>query len=482
MALSEAKLAIQDGGLGILQATGDQVVCKVGLCTLGTPLTPYFLTDQSQVLSVLGYGPLADACVAALQIPGNGGVLAVPVTQTTAGTAGSTAKANAVTTPGTGTYTFGGAPNDAYQFQAKVVTAGTNLAAATGAFVLSVDGGKTFGPPIAIPVGGVYTIPTTGATLTFVDGSGTSYQVNDTATSQAVAPAFTNADMIAAIQAANTNTSLLDFALIHVVGQAATVSASATQFAALDGLMSTFEAGFNYYRAYIEIADDTDANIASAFAAVLSSSKRVGAVAGFVDLAEQDSTIRRRHAAWAALARAGAVKASEDLGKVKTGGLRNVQKLYRDESTATTPLDTLGILTLRTYKGRTGQYFVSRPNLMVASTSDYRLLQRGRVSDIAAKIIRNKGLNLLRDDVPVNNATGFILEEVAQAYEADFKTALDGALLEKRDASATKASIRRNTNLLSDPTIYVTFTVTPKSTVEQVSGTLAFKNPALVAV
>lgn len=471
MSLSQAQLTIQDGALGLVPSTGDQVQAKIGVSTAGTSNQPALVTNPNQAATLFGAGPLVKAAQAALAIPGNGGVVMCKVPGTVAAVVGSTTAGGA--NIGTGTYTFGGTPNDAYDFALKVLADGVNLAAATATFQVSVDGGDTYGQVLAVPVGGVYTIPGTLATLTFVNGgSGTSFKAGDTATASGTAPGFSTNDLLTGVDAVAAGVN--DVFLMHAIGQATSISNALAVCAALSTKLVSLAALYKYYRGVVEAPHDTDANIIAAAVSVVA--PRVMLCADFEELSELDGTLRKRHSAWSVTARAGAVRPGEDLGRVRSGPLLNVQGLYRDEE-ATPALDAARLTTLRRITGKLG-YFISAPQMLEALGSDYGLLQFGRIIDIAAKIIHGKATNLLRDDLEVDPLTGHIAEDAARSIEQDIVDALTAGLVQKKNAQKATVLIDRSTNLITSPTIDIAYRVIPRGYALQLTGTLALQNPA----
>jgi hypothetical protein len=84
---------------------------------------------------------------------------------------------------GTGSISLSGSPSLPYpKVILKIITSGD---LGTGAFRYSLDSGSTFSGSIGIPGGGVYSIPSTGVSVTFISGpagGGTSFVVDDTFT------------------------------------------------------------------------------------------------------------------------------------------------------------------------------------------------------------------------------------------------------------------------------------------------------------
>jgi hypothetical protein len=473
MALSQATLKILDGGLGIAPATGDQVQAKIGTSSAGPINMPQLVLSTKTASDLFGTGPLVEAAIAALQVPGSGGVFMCRVPSTVAGVVGTVAPGTGNT--GSATYTVTGTPLDAYDLTVKIVAGGANLAAGTAQFQLSLDGGDSFSDVLQVPVGGSYAIPGTGLTLGFVNGgTGTSFVAGDTASVGVSAPGYSSGDLMTAVDAVVNNGQPLF--LVHAVGQASTMANAMALAASLSSKLTAQEAAFHYVAGVIELPADTDAAIKTAKGT--SAFPRVMLVADFVELAELDGTIRKRHAAWPVTARAGSVRAAEDLGRVKSGPLLNVTRLYRNEET-TPGLEAAGITTLRSVAGKSG-FYVASPQMAEAVGSDYSLLQFRRVIDIAAKVIRSRATDLLRDDLPIDK-TGTIDEAFARSVESELKTSLSVALVETNNASIVSVALDRTGNILSTNTVDISYRIVPKGYAFQLTGTLGFTNPALAA-
>jgi hypothetical protein len=200
------------------------------------------ITSTKQAKEVFGGGPLPEAIAVAIA-QGAGLVYAVRANASVAGTIGTVQK----TGTGTGNLSVTGSPNDAYEVVVRITRAG---ARGTAAFIYSLDGGDTYSPEIAVPSSGTYALPGTGITLTFTDGaSGTSFEVGDTYTFTTTAPAYSLADLNAAIDALFTQAQLR-YQFVHVVG-----AATPTVAAAVDARMGEAAQAHRYIWAMLEAQD-----------------------------------------------------------------------------------------------------------------------------------------------------------------------------------------------------------------------------------
>ena len=479
-------LLVEDGALGVSQASPESVHVKIGISTAGTVNQLYTFTSDKQVTGTLGSGPLADAVAYALDVAG-GPVLAIRANASTAGSYSAvTASNTGGTKTSTGTMTVANAtgsttPNDAYSVQISIVTAGTLGAAA---FTYSLDGGNTFSPTIAVPSGGTYTIPGTGFTLTFTPGAGPNYfAVGDQFAFTTVAPSWTLTDLTNALNVLFASPTLWSF--IHVVG-----TATATIAAGVDVLMTSAqnqnEFGFCLLEAR-DISSTTDTgseqtwitNLSTTeWGSFASASERVGAFAGFCQLTSSlTGQVNRRSGAWTLAARLAKVKPQEHAGRVATGSIPGVTAIYHDEA-ALPGLDAAGFCTFRTHRGRAGFYFTAG-RLMVAPGSDYTYIENRRVMDKASLYARQALMKYENAEVRVSAATGTILEQEAQQIENYVKGIVDSNVTSQGNCSATTARLNRTDNILSTRATTLTLRVLPKGYLSYLTLDVGFNNPKL---
>lgn len=474
MSLPEANLAIKDGGLGVAADSSTGTQAFVGTCSSGTANTEYQFTDSQTMKDTLGTGPLVEQAANVLAAAG-GVVLCVKAPSSTAGAAGS------VTPTKTGTATLGvtGGALDSYDVKVVAVQGGATLAAGTATFKYSLDGGRSYSSEIAVPTSGVYAIPETGLTLTWTYSTGTAFVAADQWVFTTSSPTFTLLEMGAALDVVlNSNTKVFQ---VHVVGAPTTPADAAALAAALDTKMSSAETSkFRYLNGLCECPEDTDANVKSAFASFSTTRVSVGAGYCYLTSSVKTGVQYKRNIAWAASARASAVPPHEDLGKVKTGPLKFVQSLVRDEF-KTPGLDQARFITARTHIGRPGA-FITNPRVMSGPTSDYKYLQHRRVMDIASAAVRDAQLEYLNDSVRVNKDTGLILEEDARSMEAFIERKLRDAVTAPGHASDVQVLVDRTTNIISTSELKVTYRVIPLAYAKFISGTISFFNPALAPV
>lgn len=469
--IPEASVAIRDGGLGLNDANDNGIPAFVGACSSGTVNTPYTFNDQQTVRDTLGTGPLVEQLCNVLDAAG-GPVIGCRAPSSTAGAAGST------TPTKTGTATLGvtGASLDAYDVLVEIITGGATLVAGTASFRYSLDGGRTFSPEIAMPTSGVYVIPGTGLTLTWTYVSGTAFVAGDKWTFTATAPSYTLSEAQTAMDALIQDGSL-SFFIIHIVGAAGSAADAATMFAAVEAKMvaaaSTY---YRFARAIIDGPTDTDANLKAAFASTAGTRTMVSGGTAYV-LSRVTGVAHLRPAAWVVVARAAAVPAHEDLGKVRTGPVTNVHSIVRDEY-KTPGLDAAGFVTLRTHVGKIG-YYVTHGRVKTSPGSDFKYLQYGRVIDIACTAIRSAQLDYLNDEIRVSKTSGRIIEADAKNVEENIEAKVRTAVTEPGHASALTVTLDRTINVLSTQKLVMRYRIVPLSYAKTIEGDVALENPAL---
>jgi hypothetical protein len=362
---------------------------------------------------------------------------------------------------------------DAY---AVVVTIGIGGALGTATFTYSLDGGNNVSGAIATPGGGKYSIPNTGVVLTFA-GTFTAADTYSFATTTATA---SNTDVTNAFTA--TLGSAVQWGFAHVAATPASAAAAATTAATIDAQMTIAQLAYRFVFTVMECPTvEIDTTIIAAFNAF--SSTRVCVCVGDVGAVSPiNGRVLRRNNAWVFSAHLAGIGAGEDPAFVGSATpVKNVVSLYPNfGSTSWTPdtLDANRFVTMRTLAGKQG-YFITNGNMMSPNGSDFNLVQRRRVMDIACTVTRTALLDYLSGSVRVNKATGFIDERDAQKIEGRVNSILRDALVAPGFATAGTCVLNRTTNLLSTSTEPVSVRVVPLAYLKTIAVTMGFSNPAL---
>ncbi len=474
MSLPDATLSITDGALGLIAESSTGVQVKIGNSSIGTANAVMSIGTLDLLTETYGTGPLVEAAARVLAVAG-GPVICIKTPNSTPGEASAVVQDG----DGDGIVTVAGAALDAYTVSVEITAAADVLEDATGAFRYTLDDGLTWSAEIALPIAGTYELPATGLTLTFadaVDDVTLNWVVGDLYEFTATGPMSTLEEISTAVQAAAD--ADLDFEFIHVVGPAEDIEGTAAAFAAFDILIASMETNYRFVHLIMECADDTDANILSAFNAL--SSSRISVGAGLANISSPLSgRVFKRNAAWVQSERTSQVVVSEDCAWVGRGAVRGVVSLDRDER-RTPGLDAGRLSTLRTHIGLPG-FYITNARMASAPTSDFRYAQHRRVMDLACKTVRAAQLPYLSQSVRVDKVTGLIDERDALAIEARIEGQLRAAVTQPGYASDVSVLVDRSVNILSTETLVVKYRVLPLGYLKHIEGEIGFTNPALAA-
>lgn len=486
MALPRVKTEVTDGALGLVSPGGENVAVLVGACTSGTLNVLQSFGDPTALKQTLTSGPLAEAAAFVLARAG-GTVYVVRVPSSVAGAAGAVTKVEATGKDSEGTLTVAGAALDAYSVRVEVLADGATLAGGGATFRYSLDyssvdpSSAVYSPTYPVPTSGTFVVPGTGLTLTFADGADVGVpflNAGDAFTFTTSAPYYSSSEALAGVEAALADPS--NFFKVHLVGQPSTVAAAVTLATSLGARLDEAALAYRFLYGTVELPEDTDSNIKAAVAAV--SDTRVELAAGFADCVSSldrggmRGVAFKASAALASTARAAGVAPSEHLGRVRTGPVAGVLRLYRDER-VTPGLDEARCTTLRTHVGRPG-FFITRGRLAHPPGSDYQRVEYRRVMDVAARQVTLDAQQYLNDSLLVDSA-GRILEEEARSIESTLSSGLRAVLVQPGDASDAYAQVNRTDNLTSTSTLRVKARVRPLGYAEFIDVDLGFETPSL---
>lgn len=484
------EFTILSSGLGNVAPSPAGTVAIFGCSSGGTAATvqdSYRRSDN--LVTDYGYGPGPDLAAQCIQsgIP----TIFVKVATSTPGAA------TAVTHTGTGTsvMTVTGTPYDQYDVIVTPTLSGTAGSDPEPQFTISLDGGETTSRPIPMPSNRVYSglAATTGMTLNFTAAT---IVEDDTYEFTTTPPTWAAADVATAIDALRTN--VREAGLGYVVGacsksSADTILASVVQFLSLD----------KFIRFLVEARDiatsgETEAQWMASISADFATftTDYMGVAAGACLSTSALTKVEfRRNVGGLALVRAARRNIGRDVGAVADGALCPnyggtndtgplagvpVDTVYHDEK-LNPGLDDNRFLTVTSFTGITG-YYITNPNLMCSPTSDFTLLQYGRVIDEAARVARVFFTQLLSSDVRLNRRTGFILERDALAIESGCNGQLNAALVATGQASAAQCVVSRSDNISVTKTLTVSIGVIPLGYIKVASITLFFQNPVFASI
>ena len=433
-------MVINDGGTAVAVPT-NSVQVVIGCASGGGVATavPYSTNSPATLVANSGYGPAVEAAAMAIAagatiifilaaIATKGSATAPILSQGTGGSSGT----SVVTTTIDGTR----GAFDTYYVQMNVVVGGT-IGTAGIVFQLSLDAGRNFGPQVSLGTATTYVIPNTGITLNFAAGTMVAGNFVKFST---VEPVATTAGIQACLTAlAGSTFATGGWGSMHIVG--AHIGADVQT---INGYLDTasapaFFTNGIYTRAIFGARDaspptawggtgETEAtwmaSIQTDFSAV--SAKRACVGAGHYNMPSamgsglgQGGSIAgnpsyRRPGAWAAAARRVVTQPQRLLSRVRDGSLSNIVQnplvdptdgfVYHDER-FNPGLDSLisgsgtnRFMGFMTRQGKQG-FYVSNPNLMSPSGSQYNLLPKGDVVDIFCGLLLQLGTNNINDDV-----------------------------------------------------------------------------------
>lgn len=467
--IGEATVTVADGGLGARQQT-DLPLAVVGCSSSGTAATPVLISSIAHAIETFGHGPLVEAIATILRY-GAGPVVGCRATASTAGSE------SAVSQTGTGTavlsVTTSGA-RDAYGIRVKITRAGANLAAATAAMQLSIDGGTTYGEETAVPVGGVFTVGNTGVGVTFADGT---FVADGVYAITCTAPVFNSANASAAVTALLEST--IDHEGIFVVGPV-----TGTIYSALATLVADAEADGVYRWLLCEPRVQGSDSVGTFTAAIISdfaddASPHGAVCAGeALQLSAGIGGTHRRNVARLYAARLAAISASgrsqrlaESPMRVRSGAVAGLDAgaLYHDMRVLTT-LTGGRFCGLQSIVGRTGHYCTTRST--AAAGSDLTDIARVRVIKAAQRALLGILTAQIGDTVPLTSS-GTIQPAVAAALDAQlgaaFSREMEGMI------SSSSVAVDRTNNIATTSTLLASFRMVPLGYTTAITATVGYE-------
>lgn len=329
----------------------------------------------------------------------------------------------AITDTGTGTSTPTAGvtePVDAFDVKVEFIEGGT-VGVAGITYRWSIDGGKTKSKTLALGVANSITIPDTGVTIAL--GAGT-IVAGDSISFTTTAPANTNADLAASLEALRVTSLPFDAVLLDIDADATTVATCDLWLKNLGNQKGKFKTIILTARPRGPI--ETEAEYRDAMALLFDAAASIDILV-CADRADLVSVLRGvkmpRPTGLMVASRGMAIPVGEDAARVARGPLPGVSitderrnPKYHDE--ANFPgLDDLRLTTLRTFEGREG-VFITNARLLSPTGSDYVYWQHARVINRASEIAHAKYTELLSSGVKKSDEVGpagerYIAEEAA---------------------------------------------------------------------
>ncbi len=505
-----------------LAAGGTVLAMKIpttvaGSIAAGSALTVTAATTATPIVITAGtHGLTSGAVVTVASVGGNtaaNGTWVITVLSSTTFSLNNSIGAGAYTTGGTATWTgamqsgtgtstitFSGAAYDE-TYPLVTIAAGGTVGTTGIQFTVSLDAGRSLNlPRVSLGTATTYAIPQTNITITFE--STKTVVAADTSRCHTIAPAWNMAGLTAALLALqNSDYASAGWGSMHIVGIMAAADAGTTSTN-----LETMATALVYTRAIAAARDasppaawggtgETDSAWSTAVLADYSTttSKRVGVAAGFYNMRSSfPNTVAglplyRRPLAWAWAARVVSLPTPADHeGWVKLGGLPQITVdqvndaldgfVYHDEQATGAVFDNLGggpgrLTAARKRRGKPGAFFIANPLTLASSGSDYQLMPRGRVMDLASTLIQQSGADFVNGRVKLN-PNGRIREGDADALETALRRAIDdgiGPLI-----SGRTIVVDRDQNVGSTSVIAINATIQGDGFALQINVNLAY--------
>jgi len=465
-------ITVLDPGLGLVEpAVSTPLV--YGVSSTGTADVLVSVSTLSAARTEWGQGPLVEEVCRCLS-EGGGPVLGMRSTGTTAGAAGAVTPGGG--NVGTGTVTVAGAAFDAYEVMLEVTTTGD---AGVGAFIFSLDDGRTYSEELTIPVGLAYAIPSTNLTLTFVPGVGpVEWSDGDVHQFDCTAPMYTTADLATSITALTADSTEWQFMIL--TGLNASGADAATMFGAVETHMATFAAAFRYVRCMMDAGNEATGPINVALDAVSDNRILVSYRRADVASAKAFAGFGTPQIPLVGVVGARAHKAliSTDLARVASGSLTGVAAIEHDER-LTEVMDSHRITTARTWLGRAG-FYLTNGRLKSDAGSDFRYWQHGVIMDLACRTTYIQQQTFIGMGIRTN-ADGTIDERDAVRLETRVREALKEQLLRPTNAEGTSGhvsdlnyTIDRTNNIATTETLLSDVAIRPLGYAKFITTTLGY--------
>lgn len=500
MTTGDVELTILDGG-GAVVVPLASVQVVMGTCSSGSTAQVVATRNPNTLVNVFGYGPMVEA--AAMTIAAGGTALCLKTASNTPGASSTVAPFNATgagAATGTSVVTVTGVPYDTYYAKLLIVAGGTRGTAGI-TFKISLDGGRSYGPTIALGTALTYNIPNTGATLNFGVGTlvaGEYYLFKTTE------PLWNTAGVQACMNALQASAyAITGWGSMHIVGDM-----SGSNCTTLQGFLQTWQTGKIYSRAITSVRDASPAvatwtgsgeTEAAWMSAVLTdygstAAKRVCVCAGHYNMSSKIPTSvcglpkYRRPLSFALASRQVQIPAQRHAGRVKDGSLTEIVTdpagdavdgfVYHDER-LNPGFDGAKFCSVTTRIKKKG-WWIKNPNLMSDTGSVFTLLPLGQVMDIACDIVNATGTEDINEDIRLNR-NGTIFENEAIAIEKRMGQALKDNMLSKNMISDFTVVVDRSVNVSTTSTVKVTVTIFARGYVLEEDIVIGFGQSAAAA-
>ena len=486
MPIASVNLTLLDGALGALPTnTQGDVAIVAGPSTTGPLLSPALFARPADIQATFGAGPLVELASLLTYRSGNKPVIVVRTNATTLGGYGVMDNTNVtgacVPSEDTSVHPF-----DEYEAYCQIVVGGT-VGSAGITYQVSLDGGRTLGPVLAL---GTTTSITIAAGNVKWNLTSASLVAGDNWVQTTTAPVEGSTDLTDALtvmQACKQQWQFATFAS-HM-----TVAMGESVMVWLDAM---FNSGMMRRAARIctrgPAFGESDADWQTSIIAEWdgATSKRCAVSAGYVEFqsALPGAAQYRRPAGWITTARATSPNINptrNDLGQVDLGNLGPDVKIrdsqgnpkagLHDES-INPGLDAMGFETLTSIQGLSGVYCTT-PRVLCPLGSDYYLWQYVECVNRAAEAVDLTLLLRCRKPIEVDAKTGYITATEAEAINSAVNAAVQSAV--GGSVSGANFQVSRTDNLLvQNAHVHGQETIVPLAYPAGFDVTIGFSNPA----
>lgn len=462
MSLPDVTVTALDFQLGFQPQNAEGIHAKLGIASIQTA-TPIVIASLSDVRTLLGYGPLANACADSLA-NGARSIIAHSVAPSTAGAVTSQSYT------GTGTISAGvggGGAYDAFDLVVRIIKAG-GLNEAT--FEYSLNGGASFVGPYTVPQGGTFNVDNTGIMLTF--------SATFAAGNQLVA--VTSAPAMNVNGAGDGIDDLLEspfaFEFVHVVG--ASDNTFWTVCATKAGTAEQQKRWIHFVCEGRPLSSPTTTWITNVLGdAVAFVDTRVSVVASWLEVLDPILSIpRKRNGAGVYCGRVSTSPVQRSPGRTQDGPVRAVLGHATPLTDAQIEqLDAARYVTFRTFTNAQsvmGMY-VTLPRTMASPTSDYKYLMNRRAMDKALRLVREAALPYLQEEVDIR-------PDSSSASLARFRAALEVPLdqmVAAGEVTRARVVIPEGQDIIGTSTVAVEIKVVPRGYMNHIEATLGFELP-----
>ena len=472
---SEINVRVEDGNIGGNPGSSINAQAKIGVsdAKAGAPIMITGTMKPDNIKGLLGYTPLADACIDAVE-NGLETIYAIPVKGEIAGGIGEIIH----TGTGQGNLSVEGNPNNAYDIVIQITgSGGTN----EGSFRYSIDGGNNFSDEQQIPSGGAYGLPGTGLKLVFANAGveGESFLEEDAYAFSTAAPAMSNAGVLNAVETLAGFNKVVE--ICHIVG-----ASGKALWAALQSKAEEFMGVYKKPLIFLcEGRKCGDAEPLGDYLAAMKaerkdiSSRYICVCLSYASYQRKDFRIQDINMAGVITGLIGQAKESLSIGCVEEFPI-SPEKLFRllpeGIENYSRELDGIGYTVFRRYDGRE-EFYVSNANVMSPAGSDFQHVESVRVLNRIVREIVRKATDKIQTEIDPGSIEGSLKD-----IEAHRNIALEDCERDKIISSGEAVISTDGMDILTEEALDVEAVWVPMGAVRSFNIKFAVSNPVLAGV